>query len=73
MNPTIYLKDVYCDKCNKETVVETIESPNPLEAPKKSMAEYKGFSGSGLMNAVYRLTTHILTCKSCGNTRTFTS
>ncbi len=73
MNPTIYLKDVYCDKCNKETVVETIEMPEPEKPKRQSMNDYQGFGGVGISNLVYRLTTHILTCKSCGNTRTFTS
>lgn len=73
MNPETYLKNVICDECGKETVVETIELPSPQKEPVKKMSEYTGFGGTIITNAVYIMRDHTLTCKSCGHTRKFSN
>ncbi len=72
MQPKFYLKGVYCDKCGKETVTETVDSATfREEAPRIPMSLYPGTGGISMTQLVYRPLIHTLRC-DCGETRTFT-
>lgn len=70
MLPDSNLEGIYCEKCGSDAVTKTIVEPENVKKDNRvSIADYKGPSVV-VVDLVYRVTTWLIQCKKCGNSKT---